>query len=110
MRGDMIAMRVADDRARAGLAWVQPEPLLGKIHAAIPEDRVGDQRLVLLGRDGAFEEFVAKRTVGAEALPGSPGTDAGLAAGGACLLLRLHGSDFEQGRLLNSLIGTLHHV
>ena len=108
--GNMITVCVADDGSRSRLAWIQPKPLLGKVYAAVPEDRVGDQRRVLLGGDCAFEEFVAKRAVGAEALPGWSGKDAGLAAGGAGLLLRLHGSDFEQGRLLNSLIGNLHFV
>src|SRR5467141_4148185 len=100
VRGDMVAMRVADDGSWPWLARIEPQPLLGKVDAAVPEDGVGDQCGVLLGDGGAFEELVAKRAVGAEALAGRSGEDAGLAAGGAGLLLRLHrglhGGDLEK--------------
>jgi hypothetical protein len=91
VRGDVVAMRMADDGSRPRLTWVEPEPLLGKVDAAVPEDGVGDHRGELLSNGRAFEELVAKRTVGAEALTGRPSKDPGLAAGGAGLLLGVHG-------------------
>src|SRR3989440_7103539 len=100
VRGDMVAVRVADDGSWPRLTWIEPQPLLGKVDAAVPEDRVGEQGGVLLGDGGAFEELVAKRAVGAEALARRSGKHAGLAAGGAGLLLRLdrglHRGDLEK--------------
>src|SRR5256885_13382481 len=90
VRGDMVAVRVADDGSGPRLTWIEPQPLLGKVNAAVPEDGVGDQCGVLLGDGGAFEELVAKRAVGAETLARRSGKHARLAAGGAGLLLRLH--------------------
>ncbi len=100
VRGDVVAVRVADDGSRPRLTRVEPEPLLGKVDAAVPEDGEGDQRGELLSSGRAFEELVAKRTVGAEALTGRPCKNARLAAGGAGLLLGIHGGlysgDLEQ--------------
>src|SRR6202035_6138409 len=106
MGGDVVAMGMADDRSWPWLSWIEPQALLGKIDAGVPQDRVRDQRLVLLGRGGAFEELVAKRAIRTEALPGRSGKDSGLLAGGTGLFLCLdrtghcvHRCDLEERRL-----------
>src|SRR6266550_1854181 len=112
--GDMVAVGVADDSARPRLPRVEPEVLLRKVDpATVPEDGVGDQRRLLLGRGGgAFEELVAKRARGAEALARRTGEDAGAAAGWTGFLGFAIGAGSRQlddNRRLDSLRHRFHH-
>jgi len=105
MRGHVVAMGVANDRARSWLARIEPEPLVRQVDAAIPENGVdGHGRGLLGGGRPALEELVAQRAIGAEPLPGWPGEDAGAAAGRASLLrvgFRRRGRHLHQGQHLD---------
>jgi len=85
--------------------------LLGKVDAAIPQDRVGDQAGSLLSRGGAaFEELVAKRAIGAEPLARRAGKDTGPAAGrtGLLALVGAGGRQLHHGGHLHRIRDRLH--
>src|SRR5260370_25805185 len=109
--GDMVTVGVADDGPRSRLPGIEPEALLGKVDATLPEDGVGDQFRLLFGRGGAaLEELVAKRAIGAEALAWWSGEDTGLAAGWArffCIGVGACCGDLEPERLPQRRTG--HH-
>ena len=60
MRGNMVAVGVADDRAWPRLARIEPESLVRQVDAAIPENGVDGHGDGLLGGSRApLEQLVA---------------------------------------------------